>query len=546
MAGPLAPASRRSAGPWLAVLAALALAPRLLFLAETWDRVEFQPLVPGSDTERFHATAQQLAAGDWLLAGHAYDRGPFYPHAIAALYRAFGPDPRAVRAAQALLGTGACLLLFALARRLLSAGFAFAAAALYALYGYAVFMESALLDPSLLALLYLALALCLVRSAEGGGPTWLGAAGLALGAAIATRPNAALLAPFAALALRPGASPGRPALPRRAALGIVADAARLPSLPFGLRNVAQGQPALHLSSQGRKVFVASNVPDAPGAGWVITPQAEAILAAPDLDTPAAIAAVAKRARGEPAGFALLQLRKLHALFASYEIPNVLNFYLWRQGSRWLLALPVSIHLIAALALPGVALGLRRRAARVPLLLGAGIALTVLPFYVVARFRMPLVPFLCLFAGVTLETGWRALRGGDRRRAAALAAAVAVSALATTSPVGDRIEPGSHRSLGDLYERAGRLDAAAEQYGRALAKRPGYARATENLVCLELERGRRVEAAAAARRYLIARPGDAHVQRLLEQAEGRAPAPDPAFACRRQRDIDPHQRSSQTR
>ncbi len=530
-------------GPWLAAVAALALLPRLLFLAETSGQVEFLPLAPGTDTHRFHATAERLAAGDWRLAGQAYEQGPLYPYAIAALYRALGPDARAVRGAQALLGAGACLLVFGLARRLLPAGFAFAAAALYALYGYAVFMESLLLDASLLAFLYLALALCLARGADGGGSGWLVGAGLALGAAIATRPNAALLLPFAALALATGSPAPARARPRAAAFALLAAGVALPVLPFALRNLSEGLPPLHLSSQGRKVLVASNVPDAPGAGWVITPQAEAILAGPDRGAPAAIAELARLAIERPADFALLQLRKLHALFASYEIPNVANFYLWRESSRWLSALPVGIHAISALALPGIALCWRRREARIPLLLAAGVAASVLPFYVIARFRMPLVPLLCLFAGATLEAAWRALRGRDRRRATRLAAAVAASAVVTTSPVAERIEPGSHRSLGVLYEQAGRLDAAAAQYRRALAKRPRYARAAEDLVCLELERGGFAVAAEAARLYLAARPGDTHLQRLLEVAQRGGPAPGAAFACRRAWDVDPHQRSS---
>jgi tetratricopeptide (TPR) repeat protein len=158
--------------------------------------------------------------------------------------------------------------------------------------------------------------------------------------------------------------------------------------------------------------------------------------------------------------------------------------------------------------------------------------------------MPLVPFLCLFAGATLEAAFAALRRRDPRRGAALAAGVALAALATTSPVRDRIEPGSHRGLGVLYERAGRVDEAAAQYRRALAKRAGFARAAEDLVCLELERGRFAEAAEAARLHLAARPENAHVKRLLEVAQGGAPPAEP-FTCRRVWDVDPHQRSIDT-
>jgi hypothetical protein len=529
--------------PWLAALLALALLPRAIFLAETWAQAEYRPLVAGTDTHRFQATAERLAAGDLGLGGAPYEQGPLYPHALAALYRAFGPDPRAARVAQALLGAATCGMLFALARRLLPLPFAFAAAALYALYGYAVFMESVLLDPSVLACLYAGLALALVRRSEGAGPGALAAAGLALGAAIATRPNAALLLPFAALAVR--VEPGG-ARRRTRAVALLIAAAALPVLPFAARNLSYGLPPLQLSTQGLKVFVASNAADARGTGWAITPEAGAILEAPDASARSALAAVARSAVERPGGFALLQIRKLHALFASYEIPNVVNFYLWRETSRALSALPIPIHAIAALALPGIAVALRRREARPVLLVAAGVAASILPFYVIGRFRMPLVPFLCLFAAVALEAAARALRERAWGRALGLLAAASLAALVTTSPVRERIEPGSHRSLGVLYEAASRPDAAAAQYRRALAKRPGYARAAEDLVCLELERGRAAEAAAAARLHLEARPGDAHVARLLAIAEAGGVAAAEGFACRRAWDVDPRQRSSQTR
>jgi len=532
----------RSGRPWALALLALALLPRLCFLAETWDHSEYQPSVAGSDTFRFHATAVRLASGDWALSCEAYEQGPVYPYGLALLYRALGPEPRVVRAVQTLFGALASLLLYALARRMLLPPFAFAAAALYALYGCAAFEEGLLLDPSALALVYLVLALALARRGEGGGPAWLALAGLAQGLAIGIRPNASLLFPFAAAALVL-AAPGR--RPRAGEWLLFAATVALPVAPFVLRNLACGVPALHLSSQGLKVLLASNLAGARGTGWVLTPDADALLAQPDLSAGGALAAVAREALAHPLDFALLQLRKLHALFASYEIPNVANFYLWRQQSRALAAFPVPIHAIAALALPGIALALRRREARVALCVAAGIAATILPFYVVARFRVPGVPFLCLFAGLCLEALVQALRARDLRRAGALAAGVALAALATTSPVRERIEPGSHRALGALYEQAGRVDAAAAQYRLALAKRPAYARAAEDLVCLEAGRGRRDDAIAVARAHLEARPANEHVRQLLAILLGAEPPPE-GFACRQAWDVDPHQRASQSR
>src|SRR5262249_56874279 len=136
----------------------------------------------------------------------------------------------------------------------------------------------------------------------GGAPAATALAGLALGAAIAIRPNAALLVPFAAAALVL-ASPAR--RPRAGEWLAFAAALAVPVAPFALRNLACGQAALHLSSQGLKVFLASNLADARGTGWALSPEADALLAQPDLSGAQALAAVARGALAHPLDFALL-------------------------------------------------------------------------------------------------------------------------------------------------------------------------------------------------------------------------------------------------
>jgi hypothetical protein len=507
----------RSSPRLLAALIALALLPRAAFLAETWNAVEFNAILPGLDQHRFHENALRIAGGDLRLAGDAYEQGPFYSYFTGALYALFAADPRTVRVAQALLGVATSALLFSLALRWLAPGIALFCAALYGLYGFGLFMESALLRASLVTLLYLLLAYALVRHDETGRPAWLVAGGLVLGAAIATRPNSALLAPVAAWALlRAPASDS--ALGRPARAGLLLAAVLLPLLPFALRNLSEGQPALHFSSQGLKVFVAGNMPDSRGVGWMISERGRELLAEHEERPVRVLLGVAGAALREPLSWGLVQLQKVHALFASYEIPNNLNYYLWSRSSVTLRALPVPVHLIAALGVPGLFFAARAPRRGLLYALFAGVALSILPFYVIARFRLPLIPFLCLFAGFSADALVGAVRERSARRLARLAGALAVAALLTTSPARVRIHPDAHRNLAALYEHAGRPDRAEASYLEALEARPGFRLAAASLMELYLWQGRAEDAREVGRRHLAAQPESPRVRELLRKAE----------------------------
>jgi tetratricopeptide (TPR) repeat protein len=76
------------------------------------------------------------------------------------------------------------------------------------------------------------------------------------------------------------------------------------------------------------------------------------------------------------------------------------------------------------------------------------------------------------------------------------------------------DPEIQNRLGESLERLGALDAAVEAYRRALAERPDFAKASNNLILALVKTGNGPEAVARARARLAADPRDADRQFTL--------------------------------
>jgi 4-amino-4-deoxy-L-arabinose transferase-like glycosyltransferase len=99
-------------------------------------------------------------------------------------------------------------------------------------------------------------------------------------------------------------------------------------------------------------------------------------------------------RDAPLGFLKLTARKTLMMFSAYS-PGAPNRYrLWRWEDPFLAAAVFDYGLILALALPGVVLILRQRERRrwiiIHLALTSAYALTVIAFYVLERYRIPVM------------------------------------------------------------------------------------------------------------------------------------------------------------
>ncbi len=164
-----------SSAGWIAIVAAVALALRLIVVLYTRDAVLF------ADMQEYHQRALHLLHTG-TLAPDAF-RVPLYSLFIAAILSVAGQQLIAVRIAQAVLGAVTVVLTFVLARRVTSERGARAAALIVAIYPALVLYSAYLMAETL----FTALAILGMTLWTRAGPGAALAAGIAVGAATLTR-----------------------------------------------------------------------------------------------------------------------------------------------------------------------------------------------------------------------------------------------------------------------------------------------------------------------------------------------------------------------
>jgi 4-amino-4-deoxy-L-arabinose transferase-like glycosyltransferase len=537
----------------------LALALRLLHLLQI-RHAPFHDLLLG-DSLRYHHWAGQLAAGDWL-GSEVFYQAPLYPYFLGSIYAVVGADLAVVRVIQAVVGSFSCVLLAEAGRALLGRRVGVIAGLMLAIYPPAIFFGSRI-DKSVLGLFFVCLILWLLsRQLDGpSGWRWL-ASGVVLGMLILTRENAlvfafALLVWLAATRRRWGAR----LLPFAAlfALGVTGVL-----LPVAARNHAVGG-GFHLTTSnfGPNFFIGNN-PDANGTyapllygrgSWQYEqPDATALaeeavgrkLTGAEVSafwTGRALAYI----RSEPLDWLILKGRTLTLLGNAVEIVDAEDQYSHSDWSLALRAIQPVLHF--GTLLPLACLGIwvtwdRRDRLLFLYLMLIAYAASVLLFFVFARFRLPLVPFLVLLAAAGLTDVWPWLRSASRSRVAGALATTALVAAFCNWPVltrdfnraithmntgsrllqrGDRagaileleravaLEPGSplaHFNLGNALKEAARHDDAIASYREAGRLRPEYYEVYNNWGVVLLDQGRIDEAIERFHRVLSIEPESA--------------------------------------
>jgi 4-amino-4-deoxy-L-arabinose transferase-like glycosyltransferase len=167
----------------------VALIVRLVLVEELWNL----PIVrtPKLDSAEYVSWARRLAAGDfaWPIVSQ---HGPGYPFFLAGLLAIASGSLHAALFAQAAVGAATAALVAAIARELLGARIGVLAGLVYALYGPAVYIETAFLSEGLLLFLLMVTVFALCQ--EPLTSTRVAAAGSAFGAAALVRPTALVIA----------------------------------------------------------------------------------------------------------------------------------------------------------------------------------------------------------------------------------------------------------------------------------------------------------------------------------------------------------------
>lgn len=483
---PGAPPAGASAGwyGWLAI-GLLALGVRLL---HAWQihGTDLATILLG-DAQRYDEWARRIASGDWLGGGVFY-QAPLYPYFLGLLHATGVRDPATIRVAQAVVAAFSCVFLGRAGEHFFSRRIGQVAGVLLALDPAAIFFDG-LLQKGVLDVFWFSLLLMLAGSA-GRRPErrgiWIGA-GAALGCLALTRENALVILP---LLLGWAWQHGRW---RRAAAVVAGVGVVL--LPVAWRNFAVGGEFHLTTSQfGPNFYIGNNgradgtyQPLRPGRGDARFEQADATALAErelgrilsprevsDFWTSKSVTFI----REQPGKWMRLLARKWFLAWNAVELGDTEEQGVYAEHSTVLRWLAKCLHfgVLCPLAVLGVTWTWRDRR-RLWILHATALvyALSVTAFYVFARYRLPLVAVVILFAAAGVVHCFRRLRRKPgRAEATALAAALAV-AVWVNWPAGITGAEGAvtYCNLGLRLVKLGEPARALPHLRESLRRAPGY-------------------------------------------------------------------------
>jgi len=239
-------------------------------------------------------------------------------------------------------------------------------------------------------------------------------------------------------------------------------------------------------------------------------------------------------RDEPIRFVRLLGQKTALYFNGFEIPLDHNYDYDRRFYPTLRLTPVSFGVLLSLGLVGIFLVPRRRSrGHLPILFMAANAVSVIAFFVCARYRLAAVPVLAIFAALTLVTWAEHLIARRWRCAAMIGAAALLIAVPIHLDLYRGRTDGAARSAviaGRAWADAGEMTRAASAFREALDLVPSHVDAWMNLGILHYRNGSFGEAAAAFEAVTRSAPAFAGAWSHLGLAHGAAGRFDDAAAA----------------
>ena len=461
-----------------------ALALRLLYLATILDNPYFT--VPITDEAMYDTWARTLVAGGTFLHYPYYD-SPLHAFFLASVYWLFGHSFLAVRLVQVVLGVLNVLLLYRIALRLADPLAARITGLLAAAYLPFLYYEG-LLEKESVALFLLDASVLLALGALAR-PTGLAfwCTGSVLGLLALSRINALALVPLLLIAVWLHLD-NKAAVARAAGallLGVVMIIA-----PVTLRNRLVSGEWIPITVSGGQVLYTANNPDNPTGELNPVPGVRATSLFERIDfhrkaeaetgrsmTPGEVSAHWGRKSLEfSLAHPVAQARMIGHRFVQFwngaELADNHSIDQFKQFS-WVLRAPLPGYwFVAPLALVGLALAWpRRRALALSYLAVGGYLLSLLPFWVSSRYRLPIIGLLIFFAALALAHAIqlrREARSEVRKRFMIFTLGLVAAAVFCWQPMSHSHRPTLERNLAYAYEQIGEYDRAIAIYERLRA------------------------------------------------------------------------------
>jgi len=448
---------------------------------------------PTLDAKYYDQLARSVTSGK-LAQDRAFFMGPLYPYCMGLLYFVFGRHYIIPRLAQMLLGLACCLFVYRLGRALFSSAVGLVAAGIYAVYKPVLFYEQTLLSETPMALTCVILLYVIAAQRQKSHVISWFLIGALLGINALLRGNVLLFAPvlimwilvceyrddrhsFVLTSLKKTLT---------FILGLI-----ISILPVTLHNYAAEKDFVLISSNAGFNFFIGNHKGATGI-FEIPPLV-------DMDQDPSGSRVAEADLGlfplkssevssywsskavkfisqNPGDFIRLLVKKLYFFWGRTEIAQIYSMNLMKEFMPVITWPLPGFYIIGPLSILGMGLCLfkpDRRTILIVLFVHIYV-LSFLPFFLTARYRVPVIPVLCIFSSVAVVH-----LGGIIHKKRLKEAGIFFSGLILLFVILDNTRFFSsrdeasqfHNALGLMYKSEGRGDDAVREFHNALIAKP---------------------------------------------------------------------------
>ena len=474
----------------LFVILASGMIIRLIFFLQFQNTPFYRH--PNLDALYYDELAQKVASGS-IIQNQAFFMGPLYPYVMGGLYALFGHAPPAPRILQMLFGLGACVLIFILGKKIYNEKTGLIGAFFYAFYKPVLFYEQTLLSETSMAFFCLVFLYLVFLADERKKLIYYLLSGFSLGICVLFRGNVLLFAPFALAWLIWGMKRATEQFSTKSiavfsmvfALGVAAGI-----LPATIHNLAAEKDFVLVTSNAGFNFYIGNHPGAdglfeipdrvdmdndPSGSRIAEKDAGKTLKSSEISSYWMQRGV-KFVKNNPWNFIKLLAVKFYHFWGRLEIPQIYSMRLMSNFMPVLKWPLIGFALIGPLSLMGIIMNIMERERRKLLFVLFVIVycLSLLPFFMTARYRIPVIPVLCIPAAAIVLSVVHSIQNRKWKRLIILAAGVVIIfALSGNAFLFEEERETSqfYNALGLIYMKENETEKAVESYRKAIIAYP---------------------------------------------------------------------------
>lgn len=470
---------------------AVSFTVRLIYLYQLKEDPFFSLLT--LDSEYYSLWASDIAKGNWIGEG-VFFASPLYAYFLAVLYQIYNYDLSQVIVTQFFLGSINCVIIYYLGKRLFNENVGIIAASIATFYGFFIFMEGQILKSSLSYLLsslaFLSFLICL----EKQGILWC-VVGMLIGLTSLVIPNFMIFVPLLyATVIRESVSKKTITAMLAFSIGLAIIVA-----PVAIRNYYIGGDWVLISYNGGVNFFLGTDKETDGG----LKRSNLIEQVPIKEESSTVSFAEKSLRKklrpsevsnfwhnravriikeDPMGYIKLLIRKTYRFWNWRELPDNLDFYYFKEKYRILNIPLLNFGMIAPLAFLGMWFSRKQSKRLIPAYAFIiFFTISVIPFSVYGRYRMPIVPILMCFAANGLYMTIKNMAA--RKKTGEMIVGLSIflmTFIVTTSGNKKHNFSNMHQVLGQMYLKQGRIEESIKELKSSIKIDPQNAEAHNSL------------------------------------------------------------------